>query len=322
MKTRTGKARVTKNKNSVVTCFLIVLLLFLTGLTTVNAQFQLTDKHSVIKSEKDKPFISSGCNKLRIIRDLNYSSDDVDELKKLDVYTSACAANWPIIIYVHGGAWQFGDKSNTSYKPTASIAAGYVFVSVNYRLVPQVEVSDQLDDIAQAVANIKINADVFGGNPNQLILMGHSAGAHLVSMLGTHSETLAAYGVSNSDLSSVIALDTKAFDLSLLAALNEGQLPVVYESVFGNDLENWDRYSPVSYISDDLNAQSFILVSSGGSAERAQRRRDVVDTFYRQLIDQGIKTTFLPVTEKDHAQINRELGADDDWVFEYILKAL
>ena len=128
--------------------------------------------------------IAAAQDGIRVLRDLPYGSD---RAQRVDVYLpDPKPANAPIIAMVHGGAWAFGDKSNGQVVVNKSrrwVPHGVVFVSINNRLVPNANPVEQAEDVARAVAFIQKEAKGWGADPAKLVLMGHSAGAHLVALL-------------------------------------------------------------------------------------------------------------------------------------------
>ncbi|KAF1334700.1 Carbohydrate esterase, partial [Globisporangium splendens] len=91
----------------------------------------------------------------------------------------------PTCVFVHGGSWQRGDKAGAFNNgiDDAFVNAGCIGVSVNYRVSPEVQHPEHTLDVATAVKWLRHNIDKYGGDPDRLVLIGHSAGAHLVMQL-------------------------------------------------------------------------------------------------------------------------------------------
>jgi len=113
----------------------------------------------------------------KVHRDLAYG-DPENERQTLDVYAPAEGASHPVVVWVHGGGWQAGDKKDVDKKPQAFVDRGFVFVSVNYRLLPdKATIKQMAGDVAKAVRWTHDHARDYGGDPGALFVMGHSAGA-------------------------------------------------------------------------------------------------------------------------------------------------
>src|SRR5262249_6336434 len=125
--------------------------------------------------------------------DLAYA-EPKNERQTLDVYTASNSGKRPVIFYIHGGGWQKGDKSGVQAKPQALVDKGFVFVSTNYRFVPNVTVKEMMTDIAKAIRWTHDHAAEFGGNGEAIVVMGHSAGAHLAALICTDDRYLKAEG--------------------------------------------------------------------------------------------------------------------------------
>jgi len=108
--------------------------------------------------------------------DIPYA-DSEHERQVLDIYTPDGAKDIPVVFWIHGGGWQTGDKTDVQIKPRVFTERGLVFVSVNYRLLPQVEMGELIRDVAKSVSWVHKNIARHGGDPEQIIVMGHSAGA-------------------------------------------------------------------------------------------------------------------------------------------------
>ena len=218
----------------------------------------------------------------RSFRDLNYDLDSPPAPAPagqnfLDVYSpeDARRGSRPVVVYAHGGGWKIGDKANQiTDKVNLLTGLGYVFVSVNYRLSPddvttldpaRIKHPAHAHDVGEALGWLDRNVGRLGGDPERMFLMGHSAGGHLVSLLGADPRYAAAYGVDRRQLLGVISLDTGAFDVAEQASPAGG--PVRRQlmwNAFGTPEENaltgsWRDASPLTWA--DPDDPPFLLVT-------------------------------------------------------------
>jgi carboxylesterase type B len=119
----------------------------------------------------------------RVTRDIPYAT--AHERQVLDVYAPEGAKNLPVVFWIHGGGWQAGNKSMVGVKPKAFMEAGFVFVSINYRLLPTVDMTALTSDVATALGWVLKNIATYGGDPARLLVMGHSAGGQLAALMCT-----------------------------------------------------------------------------------------------------------------------------------------
>lgn len=229
---------------------------------------------------------------------------------RLDVTRARGAQKAPVLVYVHGGGWQAGDKARVHDKPAHFTAQGYVFVSLDYRLLPEVPVETQLQDIDAALGWIAAHIGDFGGDAGNLHLMGHSAGAHLASMTGLAPLSHTAPLIESGALRSVISNDIRAYDIAQLAMSGRTGLPPLYTKVFGKDPQRWARLSPVSYIDPARNNPAFLVLYSG--AGNATQRRDIAVTFAQNLQAAGIVAETFDGRAYSHSQMNTGIGTIDD----------
>ena len=172
----------------------------------------------------------------------------------LDVYAPPGLKDAPVVLFVHGGSWQKGDKLAALFKPVAFAKAGFVTVSTNYRFRPHVSLADMAGDVAKATAWVRDNIGRYGGDPDRIVLMGHSAGAHLVAVVGTNSRFLIENGVPASAIVGVVPLDTGPYDVELAMEKRQPQSRngQMMELVFGLDQARWAEVSPVAHIRREL----------------------------------------------------------------------
>ncbi|MDQ7999952.1 MAG: alpha/beta hydrolase [Pseudomonadota bacterium] len=229
-----------------------------------------------------------------------------DPAQRIDVYRPAQARQAPVLVMVHGGGWMYGDKAAASVVD-AKIdhwvrERGFVLVSVGYRLVPQVTVLQQAEDIARALARVQAQAATWGADPRQVVLMGHSAGAHLVALLSAAPDLVGSQGARS--WRATIALDSAALDT--VALMQRRHLPL-YDRAFGPDPALWTQVSPTARLSP--GGPPMLLVCS------APRRDDACgqsQRFAQAVGAVGGNAEVLPL-QLDHGQINAQLGAPGDY---------
>ena len=115
-----------------------------------------------------------------------------DPRQKLDVYAPVAGQGpFPIVVFVHGGSWQEGNKNGYAFAGRALAAQGFVTMVINYRLHPKDRYPAFIDDVALALRWATDNGNKFGGNPAKLFAMGHSAGAYDIAMAVLDERTAA-----------------------------------------------------------------------------------------------------------------------------------
>ena len=167
----------------------------------------------------------------------------------------------PLVFFVHGGAWARGDKAlDTGYwKQTWFPARGLALASINYRLVPQATLEEQAWDVAAALKAVVDRAEELGVDAVRVVLLGHSAGAHLVSLLGTDESWLRAAGLSLANIAGIIGNDGAAYDAPVQIAAIGPDWRGAFIDAFGEEPERQRRLSP-SFHTEGRNAAHFLLL--------------------------------------------------------------
>ena len=224
-------------------------------------------------------------------------------------------ARAPIVLYLHGGGWQSGAKELSLRQPLVLVPEGFAFASANYRFGPKATVAEMAQSAADAVGWLKRNAEQFGGDPNRIFLIGHSAGAHLVSLLGTNATFLLNAGVDPASIRGVISLDTAVYDLPKLLATNPTAL---YRAVFGENESLWEEVSPWHHVQYDAPPAAFLIFYSDN------RPQAVTQTipFGERLRDAGHIADVVEAVGRDHGQLNNMLGTEGDMPTARILEFL
>lgn len=231
-------------------------------------------------------------------RDVAYGPDPA---QALDVYLPAQADNAAMILIVHGGAWRRGDKGllrSVRNKVWHWVGRGYVLVSANYRMLPQARPLEQADDVARALAFVQQRSRTWGADGSKAVLMGHSAGAHLVSLIGADPQIGERAGVA--PWRATISIDSAAFDL--VEIMSRGHFGF-YDEAFGADPADWRAASPLYRLNARPSAPWLAVCSSlrGDSCPQAR-------AFAARAASLGGQVSVLPVA-LSHADLNDLLGA-------------
>lgn len=125
----------------------------------------------------------------------------------IDVYAPRGAPSGaPVMVFIYGGSWRSGAKGDYGFVGDAFAALGFVTAIPDYRLVPEVRFPGFIEDCAAAVAWVRANAATYGGDPNRIVIVGHSAGAYNAAMLGLDERYLGAAGVPAQSVRGVVGL--------------------------------------------------------------------------------------------------------------------
>jgi len=213
----------------------------------------------------------------------------------------------PLIVYVHGGGWKRGSKDSATgqAKPVHYPAEGYAFASINYRLMPEATVEQQAADVASALAALLARADALRIDRGKVVLMGHSAGAHLVALVGTDERYLRGAGLSFADVDGVIPNDGAAYDVP--AQMQDGGrfMQDTYIQAFGTDPARQRALSPTFHAAAP-NAPRFLLLH----VQRADgvRQAEALAAALRKAGTAVEIGSFPGEGLRGHAEINRRLG--------------
>jgi acetyl esterase/lipase len=210
----------------------------------------------------------------------------------------------PLVVMVHGGAWTIGDKNNAAVvknKIDYWTKQDWIFISINYRLLPDVSLQQQTQDIAEALIYIQNQAHHWHADSKRLVLMGHSSGAHLVSLLTTRPLWLVSQPQS---WRATIALDSAAYNVEKIMQSPHARF---YDRAFGDQPLNWKALSPTSQLHQTLPA--FLAVCS---TIRADQPCTQAQQFIQQAQKLGTKAQLLPVP-LSHIEINKSLGKNNPY---------
>ena len=226
-----------------------------------------------------------------------------DARQQVDLYTPDDAVgDAPLVVFVHGGGWQIGNRSLVQAKPQHFKEAGYVFASAGYRLLPDAPVEQQAADLGAALKALRAQAETGGFDPDTIVLMGHSAGAHLAALVASDPQYAGdAFGA----IRGVVLLDGAGYDVMTAAATPTMELPTLYKDVFGTDPARQKALSPITHVGgkDAPHWLALYVAERPGSKMQSE-------ALMGALAKAGKDAKAVAITGTDHGRMNRELGTE------------
>jgi len=254
---------------------------------------------------------------VRTYRDLRYYSGQNAHPTKhlLDLYLPPeRQTGFPLLVFIHGGAWTRGDKGAYAgaYEYLGAAVAGQeVGVAViNYRLSPEVVHPEHARDVARAVAWLYRNSDKYGWASGKIYLVGHSAGAHLAALVAVQPSYFAALGAKPDIIKGVVAI-SGIYDLTLGGVTAR----MLYEPVFGSDPAVLAEASPALQLGKDSPPFLLLYAQNDYPSMDVQARR-----FQRALKQAGIPGSTTMIPGRDHISIISGLAREGDPVRKMVLE--
>lgn len=262
-------------------------------------------------------------------RDVPYAQPAL-ERQVLDVHAPDGAKNLPVVFWIHGGGWQAGEKTQVAEKPRAFMSRGFVFVSTNYRLLPTVDMGTLTRDVAKSLGWVHAHIADYGGDPQRILVMGHSAGAQLAALLCTDQRYLAAEGVPFSVVKGCVPVDGDTYDVPAIIETAEtrrrvhGQPPAKsgHREKFGNDPALHREFSAVTHIAAGKGIAPFLILHVADHPDTSAQafRLGAV------LKAAGVPVKVFGAKETNHNRLNDQLGVEGDAaskeLFDFVAMAL
>lgn len=246
----------------------------------------------------------------------------------LDIYMpdDTKGKNLPVMFWIHGGGWQVGDKSDVGLKPKVFTERGFVFVSTNYRLLPEVTMIDLIRDVARSLGWVHRNIANHGGDPKRIFVGGHSAGAQLAALICTDDRYLKQEGVSFGVLKGCVPVDGDTYDIPKIIMTAEHRRTLYggkmysfgHRQKFGNDPEKHVDFSAVTHVKKGKGIPPFLLLYFSGNPDtRAQ-----AEILAKNLNAAEIPARAFGKSDTNHSRLNNDLGKPDDPATEALYKFL
>jgi arylformamidase len=287
--------------NMIRSCTLSAAVMLLSAGTA----FAQTKSAPVAKTRAPEPPEDAVLSEKTIVRaDVAYGSD---QKQRLDVYSPRGAVDAPVVVFFHRGEWTKGDKSEASYKPKFLNENGIVFVAANYRLSPAVTHPAHINDVAAAVRWVHDHAAEIGASSKKIVVMGHSAGCHLVTLLALDPRYLAGVGLRPSDLRGVVAWSGGAYDLVAKVKAG-GKYGSYIRQAFGDSEAAWRDASPMAHVGEATPLPPFLFVSveAGSASDQAAAKLAELITNAKGRADRRV------LESRTHRSANRLIGAPGD----------
>ena len=225
----------------------------------------------------------------------------------MDIYAPDKAKKAAVILMVHGGAWTYGNKQNAIGPDQADFFTdeGFIYISINYRLAPDHPFPAPVEDLAAAIAFVHKNIKDYGGDPNEIFLIGHSAGAHSVALVSVDPKYLRAEGLGLDVIKGTVPLDGAAYNLVITG--RHGKLPNFYRPAFGNDPDTWRDASPTLQVIDGRHIPPMLLLYVDRPVS-PKRAKELADT----LRENGYLAQAILAKKRTHKSLNNRLGSKGD----------
>ena len=250
------------------------------------------------------------------------------ERQVVDIYMpeDATDKSLPVMFWIHGGGWQVGDKSDVALKPKVLTERGFVFVSTNYRLLPDVEMEELISDVAKSLGWVHKNINQYGGDPRRIFVGGHSAGAQLAALICIDDRYLKEEEVPFDVLKGCVPVDGDTYDIPKIIMTAEHRQALYggkmysfgHRQKFGNDPEKHVDFSAVTHVAKDKDIPPFLILFFPGNPDTmAQARR----------LESVLKEAKIPAAvygkrDSNHSRLNNDLGKSDDPATQELYKFL
>lgn len=237
-------------------------------------------------------------HKVAVTKDVFYvdGKDRHEKKHRLDLFVPDGKGPFPVLMFIHGGAWEMGDKALYGHVGEAFARRGIVTAVVSYRLSPEVKHPAHIQDVARAFAWLKKNAKNYSGDPDRIFVTGQSAGGHLTALLALNEKYLKEVGLKLSDIAGAIPI-------SGVYRLGAKAFPDVFPEDSREDAE------PARFVGKDKPP---FLVMWGD--DDPLNLRLMGRSFARQL--EGAKS--LEVKDRTHITIVTKIGSPKDELTEAI----
>lgn len=253
---------------------------------------------------------------IKIKRDILYSSDSSSGTENLlDVYyPKDLSTVKDVLVFIHGGSWNSGKKDTYWWLGRNMAHKGVVTVVINYSLSPVYQYEKMAADCAKALKWVTKNASSFGGDPNNIFVMGHSAGGHLAALIHSDPRFFKKEEISD-PIKGLILNDPFGLDMFeyLTKTVPDGNTNS-FLNTFSTDNEIWKTASPLSYLE---NFKAPVLMFVGENTYPAIQLQS--ERLKKELSTRGRKTDLKIIPKKKHVPMIAQMILRGNKLYDYIL---
>jgi acetyl esterase/lipase len=170
--------------------------------------------------------------------------------QRLDLFSPVNEISKGTIIFVHGGRWRAGKKSQYGFFGKTMARKGYTTAVINYRLSKTAGYHGMANDVTSSVKWVQENIGLYHGNRDRIFLAGHSAGGHLAALVASNTSYFDSLNVA--PVQGVLLIDAFGLDMNRYLSHHPKKGKSVYYRVFTRDSVNWKAASPASFLRDGL----------------------------------------------------------------------
>lgn len=254
----------------------------------VNAVLRYQPPAAVSKVEPAEELFGGNYDVESVLNVSYNDAPDADPKKhKLDLFLPKGVRDFPVMMFIHGGAWTAGDRNQYRLLGRQFARNGVGTVVISYRLTPTVQHPGHVEDAAMAFAWTKQHIAEYGGRPDRIFVSGQSAGGHLSALLATDGKYLAAHGLSLKDIRG-------AMPISGIYSIRSGEMSLI----MGKGPEAAASASPIKHVSGD--EPPFLVLYAANDMPRCA---SMSQEFTNALRANNIPAEWREIPKRDHLSI-------------------
>ena len=248
-------------------------------------------------------------------RNINYRGQTPNVRNLLDVYyPKKTESPKDVLVFIHGGSWDSGKKETYWWLGKNMARNNVVSVIINYSLSPEAKYDKMALDCSEAIKWVKDSISQFGGNPDRIFVMGHSAGGHLAALINNDPRFFNKIGITN-PIRAVILNDGFGMDMhEYLNVAEKNKQTESFMNTFSKDANLWKVGSPMFYLE---NVQNPYLIFVGENTYPAIKKQS--DRLNKELINANKKSELTIIQGKKHVGMISQMIFRSNKMYDMIL---